>query len=90
MSCDDQHLRFWVTSLVKLHGFAVVSAILIHPEEESFCFGLVLVSFVGGDVLGFCWGFCCCCFPPKMRCLSCFKAAISALAVSIQLLSRGD
>lgn len=34
MHCDVKHVHFCVTSLVKLHGLAVVSAILIHPKEE--------------------------------------------------------
>ena len=34
MNCDIKHVHFCVTNLVKLHGLAVVSTILIHPKEE--------------------------------------------------------
>lgn len=82
MGCDVKHVHFCVTSLVKLHGLAVVSAILTHPKEERVCGGWEDV------VCG--WGFGCCCFFQKMRNHSRVKADTSALSVSIQLPSQDD
>lgn len=78
MICDVDHVHFCGTRLVKLQGLAVVSKILIYPKEER--------AWVDEG------GVCVCCFllllpHPQMRIHSCFKAPLSALSVSIQLLS---